>query len=90
MLQQQVSHRVGGLELKRQHAMRGEDAQEHLYSLFHLLRSPKTLIHPSTDPCRNWFALLLVASTLGGDPLDLLLRNPFHLPLQRHERGAGG
>jgi hypothetical protein len=46
MLQQQISYRVRWLELQGQHAMGGEDAQEHLHSLLDLLDAPEALIHP--------------------------------------------
>src|SRR5262249_53432587 len=87
-LQKQVILGVGGLELEWERPMRGEDTQEHLSPLLHLLDAPEALIHPSTHPSRNLFALLLVAPALGGDALDLLLGDPLHPPLQRHERSA--
>ena len=68
--------------------MRGEDPQQHLHSLFHPLRSPEPLIHPSTHPSWNWPALFLIPSTLHGDSLDLLLGNPLHSMLQRRKRHA--
>jgi hypothetical protein len=54
--------------------MRGEDAQKRLDALFDPLNTAEALTHPCSDPWWDWLALLLTASTLGGDTLLLMHR----------------
>lgn len=74
VLQQQIPHRIGGFELQEQHAVGGEDAKQHLDPLLNVFHLTEALIHPRTHPSRDLLALLLIASTLGGDALLLMQR----------------
>jgi hypothetical protein len=47
VLDKQVAHIAGGLELQRVYASRGEDAEEHPHTLLDLLDPMEPLIHPA-------------------------------------------
>jgi hypothetical protein len=52
----------------------GEDDKQHLDPLLNVFHLTEALIHPRTHPSRDLLALLLIASTLGGDALLLMQR----------------
>jgi hypothetical protein len=55
VLQQQVTHRTCWFELEWQHAMGGEDSQEHLHPLLDLFHPTETLVHPALDSALRRF-----------------------------------
>src|SRR5262249_36628695 len=50
MLGEQIANGVGGLELQRQHALRREDPEQHLYAMYELFCTGEALTHPALHP----------------------------------------
>ena len=84
VLQEQIADVVRWLEVKRQHTMGREDAQEYLdplLDLLDLLDLSEPLIHDGTYPCWNRLALFMIALALGGDMVHIFLSDPLRPPL---------